>query len=60
MALNEKFFGKIRGGIFAFLTLLAVGFGVFVALFIYLPVDPSYSILSNYISDLGAGPAEIH
>ena len=56
MDILEKFFGKIRGAYFAFLTILAIGFGVFVALFIYLLVDPSYSIFSNYISDLGAGP----
>ena len=52
---NEKIFGKLRGGIFAILTLIAVGFGIVLALFFYLPED-SYSILSNYISDLGAGP----
>ncbi|MFX1309931.1 MAG: DUF998 domain-containing protein [Promethearchaeota archaeon] len=52
----EKLYGKIRGAYFAFLTLLAVGFGIFVALIIYFPVDPTYSIFSNYISDLGAGP----
>jgi len=56
MGILEKVFGKIKGGYFAFLTLIAVGFGIFVALIIYLPVDPSFSILSNYISDLGAGP----
>ncbi len=56
MNIFDKFYEKIRGAYFAFLTLLAVGFGIFVALFIYLPGDPSYSILSNYISDLGAGP----
>lgn len=56
MDVSNNFFGKIRGAWFAFLTVISVGFGVFVALFIYLPVDPSYSILSNYISDLGAGP----
>jgi len=56
MDIIEKVFGKIRGAYFALLTLFAVGFGVFVALLIYLPVDPNFSILSNYISDLGAGP----
>jgi hypothetical membrane protein len=56
MNIFDKFYEKTKGGYFAFLTLLAVGFGIFVALFIYLPDDPSYSILSNYISDLGAGP----
>ncbi|UCC19811.1 MAG: DUF998 domain-containing protein [Promethearchaeota archaeon] len=56
MDILEKFYSKIKGAYFAFLTLLAVGFGIFVALFIYLPVDPSFSIFSNYISDLGAGP----
>ena len=56
MDIFEKVFGKIKGAYFAFLTIIAVGFGIFVALIIYLPVDPSFSILSNYISDLGAGP----
>ncbi|MFX1591809.1 MAG: DUF998 domain-containing protein [Promethearchaeota archaeon] len=56
MEFLEKLYGKIRGAYFAFLTLLAVGFGIFVALIIYFPVDPTYSIFSNYISDLGAGP----
>ncbi|MFX1303195.1 MAG: DUF998 domain-containing protein, partial [Promethearchaeota archaeon] len=56
MSISDRFYEKIKGGYFAFLTLIAVGFGIFVALFIYLPVDPSYSIFSNYISDLGAGP----
>ena len=56
MNIFDKIYEKINGAYFAFLTLLAVGFGIFVALFIYLPVDPSYSIFSNYISDLGAGP----
>lgn len=56
MNIFDKFFDKIKGAYFAFLTLLAVGLGIIIALLIYLPVDPSYSILSNYISDLGAGP----
>ncbi|MFX0001595.1 MAG: DUF998 domain-containing protein [Candidatus Hodarchaeota archaeon] len=56
MGLFDKIFGKIKGAYFAFLTLISVGFGIFVALFIYLPIDPSYSIFLNYISDLGAGP----
>ncbi len=56
MDIIEKVFGKIKGAYFAFLALMSVGFGIFVALFIYLPVYPNFSILSNYISDLGAGP----
>jgi len=56
MNIFDKFFDKIKGAYFAFLTLIAIGLGIIIALLIYLPVDPSYSILSNYISDLGAGP----
>ena len=41
-------FDKIKGAYFAFLTLLAVGFGIFVALFIYITEDPTYGITSNY------------
>jgi hypothetical membrane protein len=56
MESDEKIFRKMGGGIFAILTLMVVAIGMLIALLIYLPVDPSYSILSNYISDLGAGP----
>jgi hypothetical membrane protein len=52
----ESMFEKIKGAYFAFLALIATGFGLFGALFIYLPTNPSFSIFSNYISDLGAGP----
>jgi hypothetical membrane protein len=52
----EKLFEKINGFYFAFLTFLAAGFGLFGSLFLYLPADPSFSILSNYISDLSGGP----
>lgn len=56
MDILNKIFSKIRGAYFAFLTLIAVGFGIFVGLIIYLPIDPAFSILFNYISDIGAGP----
>lgn len=52
----DKIFKKIKGFYFTFLTFLAAGFGIFIGLFLHLPVDPSYSILSNYISDISAGP----
>jgi len=48
--------GKKNGYFFLFLTLLAAAIGLFGALFIYLPANPSFSMLSNYISDLSAGP----
>lgn len=56
MSILDKIYQKIKGGYFAFLALLAIAFGMFIAMLIYLPDDPSYSILTNYISDLGAGP----
>ena len=56
MSILDKIYEKIRGGYFAFLALIAVAFGMFVSLIIYLQDDPSFSILTNYISDLGAGP----
>lgn len=52
----EKNFEKIKGYYFAFITLIAAGFGIFGSLFLYLPENPSFSMLSNYISDLSGGP----
>jgi hypothetical membrane protein len=52
----EKMFEKIKGSYFAFITLIAAGFGLFGSLFLYLPENPSFSMISNYISDLSGGP----
>ncbi len=56
MSILDKIYEKIKGGYFAFLALLAVAFGIFIGLIFYLPDYPSFSILTNYISDIGAGP----
>ncbi len=56
MSLLDKIYEKVKGGYFAFLTLLAIAFGMLIAFFIYLPDNPSFSILTNYISDLGVEP----
>lgn len=56
MSVLDKLYKKIKGGYFAFLALGSISIGMLIALFIYLTEDPSYSILTNYISDLGAGP----
>ena len=52
----NKIFNKINGYYFAFLALFAAGLGLFGALFLYLPEDPTFSMFSNYISDLSGGP----
>ncbi|PWI46231.1 hypothetical protein CEE45_17895 [Candidatus Heimdallarchaeota archaeon B3_Heim] len=52
----DKFFDKINGYYFAFLTVI-VGFGgSMLAFFLYVMVDPSYSPLSNFVSDMSVGP----
>ncbi|MFX1304247.1 MAG: DUF998 domain-containing protein [Promethearchaeota archaeon] len=50
------FFEKFNGAYFAFLALIATGVGLLVAVIIYLPFNPSFSIFTNYSCDLQAGP----
>jgi hypothetical membrane protein len=54
----EKKFEKVKISHFIILILISSMGGIFGALIFYLPHDPSYSIFSNYVSDLGAGPLE--
>ena len=56
MSILDKTYEKVKGAYFAFLALLAIGIGMLIALMIYLPEDPSFSISTNYISDLGVDP----
>ena len=57
MSILDKIYEKIKGGYFAFLALLAIAFGVFVSLIFFFADNPSFSILTHYISDIGAGPS---
>ena len=52
----ETFFDKIPGYFFGFLTLAVGLLGAGLAIFLYILDDPSYSILTNFISDLSVGP----
>ncbi|MFX0041215.1 MAG: hypothetical protein ACFFAB_17885 [Candidatus Heimdallarchaeota archaeon] len=50
------FFEKFNGAYFAFLALITTGVGLLVAVILYLPFNPSFSIFTNYSCDLQAGP----
>ncbi|MFW9874016.1 MAG: hypothetical protein ACFFG0_12990 [Candidatus Thorarchaeota archaeon] len=50
------FFEKFNGAYFAFLALISAGVGLLVAVILYLPFNPSFSIFTNYSCDLQAGP----
>ena len=52
----DNFFEKINGSYFAFLTLICANLGILIGIILYTMVDPSYSLLSNFISDLSIGP----
>jgi len=56
MSVLDKIYEKIKGGYFAFLALASISIGILIALSIYLTENPSFSILTNYISDLGVEP----
>ncbi|MFW9895786.1 MAG: hypothetical protein ACFFD7_08275 [Candidatus Thorarchaeota archaeon] len=50
------FFEKVNGAYFAFLALISAGVSLLVAVMLYLPFNPSFSIFTNYPCDLQAGP----
>ncbi|MBN1801790.1 MAG: hypothetical protein JW891_09810 [Candidatus Lokiarchaeota archaeon] len=49
-------FEKVPGILFGVLGIFVFFFSTFMALYLYLSVDPNYSILHNWISNLGVGP----
>ncbi|MFX0006225.1 MAG: DUF998 domain-containing protein [Promethearchaeota archaeon] len=50
------FFEKFNSAYFAFLALISAGIGLLIAVILYLPFNPSFSIFTNYSCDLQAGP----
>jgi len=52
----DRFFEKVKGAYIFFLILAITLIGSMIAIVFYLPFNPSYSMFSNYISDMGAGP----
>lgn len=52
----NKIFEKVPGVFFGVFGIVLFFSSTFVALILYLSVDPNYSILHNWISNLGVGP----
>ncbi|MHA1489798.1 MAG: DUF998 domain-containing protein [Promethearchaeota archaeon] len=52
----DIFYKKFNGGFFAFLGVSISIISIVVAYFLYVSVDPTFSVFSNWISDLGGGP----
>ena len=52
----DKFYEKING---SYLIFIGIGLSllfIFIAVILFMQVDPTFSIYSNFISDLGDGP----
>ncbi|MFX1382675.1 MAG: hypothetical protein ACFFBP_09520 [Promethearchaeota archaeon] len=54
----ENVYDKIPGYFFGILGIMIYAFSTFLALALYLYIDPEYSIFNNWISDLGIGPIQ--
>ena len=53
----EEIYEKIPGYYFGIIGLLLFLSSTFIAVIVYLSVNPTYSIFTNWISDLGTGPS---
>ena len=51
----DKFYEKINGSYFAFLGAGISLISIFIAFILYIAVDPTFTIITHYISDLGDG-----
>ena len=54
----DKLFDKLNGGYLCFIILIINIVLNQIAQAYYMPFNPDYSIFTNYISDMGAGPIE--
>ncbi|TFG01441.1 MAG: DUF998 domain-containing protein [Promethearchaeota archaeon] len=54
----DNFYEKVNGGYIAIILVIIFIVQTLIARYFYLPTNPSYSMTTNYISDLGAGPIE--
>lgn len=52
----DKFYKKINGNYFGLISVFIAASSITVAQLLYMAVDPTFSITTNFISDLGAGP----
>ncbi len=52
----DKFYEKINGSYFGIIAFITAAISITAAQMLYLAIDPSFSISTNFISDLGAGP----
>jgi len=52
----DKFYEKINGSYFGIIALLIWIVSITIAQILYMEADPSFSISTNFISDLGTGP----
>ena len=54
----DKLFDKLNGGYICFIILIVNIVASIIEQVYYMPYNPSYSMFTNYISDMGAGPIE--
>jgi len=52
----DKFYKKINGNYFGLISVFIAAISITVAQLLYMAVDPTFSITTNFISDLGTGP----
>jgi len=52
----DRFYEKINGSYFGIIGFIISFVSVLIAQMLYMAVDPSFSVTTNFISDLGAGP----
>ena len=52
----DRFYEKINGSYFGIIGFIISFISVLIAQMLYMAVDPSFSVTTNFISDLGAGP----
>jgi len=52
----DRFYGRIKGSYFGFIGTGINLLGILIAITLFMQVDPTFNLFSNYISDLGDGP----
>ena len=54
----DRVFDKLNGGYICFIIVTISTVLGYISSYFYLPLNPSYSMFTNYVSDMGAGPIE--
>ena len=52
----DNFFEKVNGSYFGIISFLVSGVCIIIAQILYMEADPSFSMSTNFVSDLGTGP----